>query len=180
MNKQISVVVLASCLTGTVLVWAHDEKDMKMMMQKPASVEFNQIKQLVGKWQGTSTPMGPDAKAGPVATEFHLTAAGSAIEENLMKGTPHEMVDMYTDEGGKLAMLHYCAMGNQPHMVLKSAGPHQVTLEMTSTPGIDPNSMHMHVLALEFPDADHLTERWTNYNNGKPGDTVVFTMARVK
>jgi hypothetical protein len=179
MNRKTQTMVVAAILGSTVWAWAHDEKDMKAMHQTN-SAEFQQMKQLVGKWQGTSTPMGPNDKPGPVATEFHLTAAGSAVEENLMKGTPHEMVDMYTDEGGRLAMTHYCAMGNQPHMVLKSANPHQVNLEMGPTPGIDPNSPHMHMLTLEFPDADHLTERWTNFANGKPNETVVFQLARVK
>jgi len=174
-KNRIGVAMLMWSLSVAGSAWAHEMKEMK-----PASAEFQQIKQLVGKWEGTSSPMGPEAKPGPVATEFRLTAAGTAVEENLMKGTPHEMVDMYTEEGGRLAMTHYCAMGNQPHMVLKSAGPHQVSLEMVTTPGIDPNSPHMHSLALEFADANHLTERWTNYTDGKPGEIVVFNMTRAK
>jgi hypothetical protein len=87
---------------------------------------------------------------------------------------------VYTDAEGRLAMTHYCAMGNQPHMALKSAGPHEVSLEMVATPGINPQSPHMHSLVLEFADANHLTERWTNYINGKPGEIVVFNMTRAK
>jgi hypothetical protein len=172
------IVRFTSVLVGSFLVItavrAHDE-----MVKIPTSPEFQQIKALTGQWEGMSSPMGPGAKPSSVKTEFRVTSAGSAIEETLMKGSPHEMVDMYTDEGGKLAMTHYCAMGNQPHMVAKASGPHQVTLEMMPTPGIDPNSMHMHAITLEFADANHLTERWTNYTNGKPGETTVFTMTRV-
>jgi len=159
----------------SVRSWSHEPPVAKVM-----SPEFQEVKQLVGRWEGTSTPMGPESKSGAVATEFRLTAAGSAIEENLFKGTPSEMVDMYTEVSGKLAMTHYCAMGNQPHMVMKNAGPHKIDLEMVPTEGIDPNSSHMHQLTLEFPDADHLTERWTNYTNGKPSESVVFNMTRVK
>ena len=39
---------------------------------------------------------------------------------------------------------------------------------------------HMHALMLEMPDASHLTQRWTSYMNGKPGDVVVFTLSRAK
>src|SRR5258708_14316478 len=180
MNKRIITVALTATLGAAVLAWAHDEKEMKMP-QKAASPEFQQLKRLAGNWKGTSTPMGPNAKPEILVTEFEVTAAGSAIEETLMKDTPHEMVDMYTDEGGKLAMTNECAMGNHPHMVLKQAGPHQITLEMGATPDIDAaKDSHMHSLTLEFPDADHLIERWTNYTNGKPGETAVFTLARVK
>jgi hypothetical protein len=174
-KKQLGVAFIALSLAVPCAVWAHN--DMTML---PTSQEFQQVKQLVGKWEGTSTPMGPDTKPETVATEFRVTAGGSAIEENLLKGTPHEMVDMYTEESGKLAMTHYCAMGNQPHMVMKSSGPHQIDLVMVPTAGIAANDSHMHRLILEFPDADHLTERWTNYTNGNPSETVVFNMTRIK
>ena len=175
MNKQIGMGVLFMSLFGVMAAHAHEEPQMK-----PGTPEFQQIKKLVGKWKGTSSPMGSSAKPEPVTTEFRLTSAGSAVEETLMKGTPHEMVDMYTDEAGNLAMTHYCAMGNQPHMVMKSLGPRQINLEMVPTLGIDANSSHMHALTLEFPDANHLTERWISYSNGKPAETVVFTLVRVK
>jgi hypothetical protein len=141
---------------------------------------MEQLKQLAGNWKGTASHPGTDQKPEPVAVEFEITAAGSAIEETLMKDTPHEMVDMYADENGKLVMTHYCAMGNHPHMLLKQASPGQISLEMGATPGIDSSKdPHMHALTLEFPDANHLTEKWTSYANGKPSESVIFTLARV-
>jgi hypothetical protein len=144
------------------------------------SKEFESLKPLVGSWKGMSTH--PDSKtepAEPVAVSFKMTAAGSAIEETLMQGTPHEMVDMYHDEGGKLAMTHYCALGNQPHMILKKADAGMVSFEMGPTPGIDAaKDLHMHALTLKFPDANHLTEEWTSYANGKAGEKVIMTMTR--
>src|ERR1700687_1941392 len=155
---------------------AHEHE---MSPSKPASPEFNQVKQLAGKWSGSITHPGKDEKPTPIITEFKLTAAGSAIEETLMQGTPHEMVDMYTDENGKLSMTHYCAHGNQPHMLLKQAGPGSISLEMGPTTGINAaKDEHMHALALEFKDANHLTERWTSYTDGKPGEIVVFNLTR--
>ena len=139
------------------------------------------MKQLVGKWSGMTIHPGPNQKPEAISVQFKLTAAGSAIEETLMQGTPHEMVDMYHDENGRLAMTHYCALGNQPHMVLRQAGPHSISFEMGPTPGINPGKdQHMHMLMLAFPDADHLTENWVSYMNGKPGDSVTFNLARVK
>jgi hypothetical protein len=174
--NKIALSMLMSLL-GFSLLWAHEHQ---MPPRPPSSKEFDQLKPLVGKWSGTVTHPGQQAQPPEtVATEFKLTAAGSAIEETLMTGTPHEMVDMYADESGKLAMIHYCALGNQPHMVLKQADPTQIVLEMGPTVGIDAaTDQHMHALTLEFPDANHLTERWTSYEGGKPGETVVFTMAR--
>ena len=173
-------ITLAAVVLGVSGVHAREAHSHDMPAPKPASMEFNQVKQLAGKWSGTSTHPGTPEKPEPVKVEFEVTAAGSAIEETLMADTPHEMIDMYTDENGKLAMTHYCALGNQPHMVLKQASPKSLSLEMGPTVGIDPTKdQHMHALALEFPDANHLTERWTSYHDGKAGETVLFQLTRV-
>ena len=135
------------------------------------------MKQLVGKWQGTTTPMGPNDKPAPAVTEFRLTSGGSAIEENLAKGSPHEMVDMYTDEGGRLAMTHYCAMGNQPHMKLKQADDQHMVFEMVEAQGItSPDESHMHALTLTLKDKNTLQQDWVNYDKGKPAQTVSFVL----
>src|SRR5438876_1102233 len=104
-------------------------------------------------------------------------ALGRSIAE--FKKGMKEGAEEKEDEAGKLAMTHYCAMGNQPHMVLKSGGPAEIRFEMGPTPGINAKKdMHMHSLTLEFPDPNHLIERWTSYQNGKPGETVVLTLTR--
>ena len=175
-KKLINVGVVSVSLGLGVWAWAHDDMAMP---QKAGSPEFQQMKGLAGTWKGKKTPLHPGEKADRVVVKIKVTAAGSAIEETLGPGTPHEMVDMYSDQNGKLSMVHYCAIGNQPHMVLKQAGPHQIQLEMGPSAGIDAaKDMHMHALTLDFPDANHLTETWTSYQGGKPGDTAVFTLTR--
>ena len=166
--------VLAS-LAG--LTWATE--DHSMVPAGPASKEFQDVKGLVGRWTGIATE--PDGKTSPVTVEYRVTSAGSAVEERLMAGTPHEMVDMYYDEGGQVVMMHYCAFGNRPRMVVKQAGPGKIHLEMGPSPGIDAaKDQHMHSLVLEFPDAEHLTQRWTSYANGAPSGDTVFALTREK
>ena len=145
-----------------------------------ASRELDLVKKLAGTWTGRISEGGmADEKDKPVTTQFRVTSGGSAVEEVLMPGTPHEMVDMYHDESGKLAVTHYCAMGNQPHMILRKGLKHSLAFEMGPTPGIDAGrDAHMHALTLEFPDANHLVERWTSYKDGKAGETVVFKLTR--
>src|SRR5579864_2931861 len=121
MKKLVGTFAAAACFGLSVYVWAHDD-DMKMP-PRSSSAEFQAMKQLAGAWNGMVTHPGKDQKPETVSVEFKVTSAGSAVEETLMRGTPHEMVDMYTDENGRLAMTHYCAMGNQPHLRLKQAGP---------------------------------------------------------
>lgn len=159
------------------LSWA--AADHSMASARPASKEFQDVKGLAGRWMGTATES--DGKTSPVTVEYRVTSAGSAVEERLMGGTPHEMVDMYYDEGNGLVMMHYCAFGNRPRMVVKQVSPGRIHLEMGPSPGIDvAKDPHMHSLVLEFPDAEHLTQRWTSYANGAPSGDTVFALTREK
>jgi hypothetical protein len=178
MKKLMASALVAVSLSLVGLVWAHEDHPMS---PAASSAEFNRIKQLAGKWQGTMSGGEKGHMPDLIVTEYKLTAGGSAVEETLTPGTPHEMVDMYHDQDGQLVMTHYCAMGTQPHMVLKSATPLAINLEMGPTPGINAaKDSHMHALTLEFPDANHLVQKWTSYANGKPAGTTIFTLARVK
>src|SRR5204863_9211641 len=109
--KKLMTVTAVGCLGLGMMAWAHDDDKMKMPPQSASSPEFQQLKQLVGNWKGMHQEPGAKQPT-PTQVTFKLTAAGSAVEETLMQGTPHEMVDMYHDENGKLAMTHYCAIGN--------------------------------------------------------------------
>src|SRR5688500_14009868 len=85
---------------------------------KPGSAEFQKMKTLVGTWKGKV-----EIGQGPVdmTAEYRILAGGTVLEERVFPGTPMEMVTMYYDKEGKLAMTHYCVMGNRPSMVLKSS-----------------------------------------------------------
>src|SRR5690349_7146838 len=82
------------------------------------SKEFEAIKTLAGHWEGNTDEKMPNM-SGQVTIDYKVTSGGSAVVETLNAGTPHEMVSVYTDNGGKLAMTHYCLMMNQPHLALK-------------------------------------------------------------
>ena len=98
---------------------------------KPASPEFERMKTLVGSWTG-KTDMGQ----GPVdiTLQYRLLAGGSVLEERVFAGTPQEMVTMYYDQNGKLAMTHYCVMGNRPGMKLKSSAPIRGAVSVSTNP----------------------------------------------
>lgn len=142
------------------------------------SPEFERMKSLVGKWQG-KTDMGE----GPMefTVEYRLISGGSAIEERIFAGTPKEMVTMYHDKKGKLALTHYCMLGNRPGMLLKSSDAKTLNFDFDATCGVDDKSeMHMHSLTVKFDDADTITQDWKLFENGKVKDSHPFTLKRVK
>jgi hypothetical protein len=148
--------------------------------QKPAQVspQFEQMKTLVGTWKG-KTDMGQ----GPMefTVEYRLISGGSAIEERIFAGTPKEMVTMYYDRNGKLALTHYCMLANRPGMLLESSDAKTLRFDFDATCGVDAKSeMHMHSLAITFENADTITQDWKLFEDGKAKESHPFTLKRVK
>ncbi len=136
------------------------------------------MKGLVGTWKG-KTDMGQ----GPIemTIEYRLIAAGSVVEERVFSGTPNEMVTMYFDRGGKLALTHYCMLGNRPAMLLKSSDAKTLTFDFDATCGIDTTKeSHMHALTITFDDADTITTSCKAYMDGKETEDHAVTLKRVK
>ncbi len=153
------------------------------MAQQPgnpptASAEFERMKALVGTWKGKAD-MGQGMMEFTV--EYRLVSGGSAIEERIFAGTPKEMITMYHDQHGKLALTHYCMLGNRPGMVLKSSNPKTIQFDFDATCGVDATTeTHMHSLAITFESDDTVTQDWSMFENGKGKDKHPFTLKRVK
>ena len=145
---------------------------------KQASPEFERMKTLIGSWAG-KTDMGQ----GPVdiTLQYRLLAGGSVLEERCFAGTPNEMVTMYFEKDGKLAMTHYCVMGNRPGMVLKSSDAKTIKFDFDTTCGINPSKeSHMHALSITFDDADTITTSCQAIIDGAEQAEKPTTLKRVK
>ena len=136
------------------------------------------MKTLLGSWAG-KTDMGQ----GPIdfTLQYRLLAAGSVLEERCFAGTPNEMVTMYYDQNGKLAMTHYCMMGNRPGMKLKSSDAKSIQFDFDATCGINPKKeSHMHALNITFDDADTITTSCQAIMDGKEAPEKPTILKRVK
>jgi hypothetical protein len=142
------------------------------------SPEFTKMKTLVGTWDGKA-----DMGQGPIdmTIQYRLLAGGSVLEERCFVGTPNEMVTMYYDQKGKLAMTHYCVFGNRPGMLLKSSDAKTITLDFDATCGIDPGQeSHMHALRITFNDADTITTSCRAIIDGKEQAEKPTVLRRMK
>jgi hypothetical protein len=146
--------------------------------QKPGSPEFEKLKALVGTWAGKA-----DIGQGPIdmSVQYRLLAGGSVLEERVFAGTPHEMVTMYFDKGGKLALTHYCVMGNRPGMLLQSSTDKTLKFDFDETCGVDAaKESHMHALSITFDDTDTITTSCKAMIDGKEVAEHPTTLKRVK
>jgi hypothetical protein len=145
---------------------------------KKGSAEFERMKQLVGTWQGKV-----DIGQGPTdfTVSYRLIAAGSVLEERTFAGTPNEMVTMYYDKEGKLALTHYCMLGNQPAMKLAAADAKTLSFDFDGAGCCvkTDKEAHMHALKLRFDDTDTITVSCTSMVDGKEGPQHPTTLKRV-
>jgi hypothetical protein len=177
MKTKLNTLGAAMLLAFTVGANAGDTKPTPPA-PKPGSAEFERMKTLVGSWAGKV-----DMGQGPVemTATYRLIAGGSVLEERLFAGTPHEMATMYFDKAGKLSATHYCVMGNQPQMLLKSSDDKSITLDFDATCGIDPKKeSHMHSLKISFDDANTVTMSCSALIDGKEAAEHPAVLTRVK
>ena len=131
--------------------------------EKPGS-GFDRLKTLVGTWEA-AVPQG-----GTLTNTIRLVSNGTALEEIFQSKEDDQMVSLYTADGNRLAMTHYCAAGNQPRMETLAITGDQKEFDFSFT-GItnlmNPNAGHMHHLVIQIADQDHFTEQWTWRENGK-------------
>lgn len=147
---------------------------------KPSSPEFARMKTLVGTWTGKA-----DMGEGPVemTIRYRMIAAGSVLEERVFEGTPNEMVTMYYDnKDGKLAVTHYCMLGNRPTMNVKSSDAKSITFDFDgSCCTIDPaKDSHMHGMVVRFENADTISTSCKAIMEGKEMPENPITLKRVK
>ncbi len=173
MNTRLTSLGAVVALAATA--WLRADEPAK---PKPGSPEFERMKTLVGTWTGTT-----DMGQGPVELkiQYKLVAGGSALEERDFPGTPQEMVTMYYDKDGKLALTHYCIMGNRPAMFLKSSDAHTLKFDFDKSCGINPKKeSHMHALTITFDDPDTITTSCRAIIDGKEVPEHSTTLRRLK
>ena len=125
---------------------------------------FDQIKSLVGHWEG-STPEGKKGQAS-----YELISNGSVVMERLSSPNEPEMITMYSLEGDRIFVTHYCSAGNQPTMQTAPSPAANGKLDFTFlrlAGAKSPDEAHMVSLSVSMPDKNHLNQVWTFTDHGK-------------
>jgi len=137
---------------------------------------FDQLKSLAGEWEGKA------ASGGATKVTYKVVSNGSVVMEQLQPAKEAEMITMYTLDGDRIVVTHYCSAGNQPTMqtgpVSAATGKYDfsfVRVSGTKTP----DEGHMAALTLSITDKDHITQKWTFEDHGK-SMVESFSYTRVK
>jgi len=132
------------------------------------SPEFQKIRNLAGRWEGT-TFRAIEGESAAVVT-YEVTAGGSAVIEKLFPGTTREMTTLYHDDSsGRLIAHHYCNAANQPMLRLKESAGERMFFVLAPESDIKADlEGHAHELTLLVGNDGSLTHDWLNHYLGNP------------
>ncbi len=174
MKKSLKVVLVLAFVAMTSLAYAGGQHEIPA---DNSSAALNRMKELKGKWTSTTSMFGK--KNQKIYTEYSVVAGGSAVLERFMPGTPQEMVTMYYDNKGKLAMTHYCLMRNRPILKLAKETKDSLTFELVKVEELkSKKEPHMGDVTLTFKDKNHFSTSCSGKKEKQPPMTMEF--ARVK
>ena len=135
----------------------------------PAAEAFERLKMLAGQWTGT----GADGTTSHYT--YEVVAGGSALLERCEMphdGVPVTMLTLFTLDGSRLLLTHYCMAGNQPRMQAQEMVGDTIAFEFLDATGLDtPDEGHMHRATFHFDGPDRFTTQWTF----RAGDKDVFS-----
>lgn len=142
---------------------------------KPDALE--PFRKLAGTWVGKA---GSGEDTSDVEVTYRVIAAGSAVVEELFRGTPHEMITVFYLDEGQLVLTHYCSARNQPRMKAAPSDDPKVTkFEFAGGTNIDPaTSSHMHAATFRFISDHEIEATWTHWDGGKATGDVKFSLKR--
>lgn len=163
-------VLFALVLSGFVATMAVPQEMHPAARTTPA---FDQLKSLAGHWEGST----PDGKKGH--TTYELISNGSVVMERLSPDNEPDMITMYSLEGDRILVTHFCSAGNQPTMQTAPSPAANGKLEfrfVRLAGAKSPDEGHMVSLTLSMPDKNHLDQVWTFDDHGKSmTENLAFT-----
>jgi len=172
MRLLVAALVAALALLPTCASAQHSNTSEGPPRSNPA---LEQFKTLSGEWEGK------DSRGKPVRASYEALASGVVMERLQPEGEA-SMITMYSLDGDHIVAIHFCSAGNQP--ILKtgavSAATGKYDFQMERAYGMrSPEELHMVELSVTLPDADHVTQAWTNLDHGKRS-TNTISLARKK
>lgn len=150
---------VSALLMLAVCVVAYGQSSGKPVAISDAQASFDLIRTLAGTWQGSITSDNPAWSTDkPVPLSIRIASHGNAVIHELNTGGPE--VTMFYLEDGRLTLLHYCDLGNLPHMVARSmTDAKTVEFDLVGFSGSDQIG-HVSHAVFTIIDSNHHIEDW--------------------
>jgi len=166
-REEVMRLKVFACFGALLLLASAEALNSRAANEKPAgTLAFDQLKALVGEWKNDS---------GTVKITYTLVSGGTALMERMQPANEAEMITMYSADGDKIAVTHYCSQGNQPAMKTESLKgmANKYSFSLVSVSGLKTaDEGHMVGLVLTLVDKDHLTQEWKYLDKGKSSAEV--------
>ena len=104
------------------------------------------------------------------------------LMERHSSGNGADMISMYSAEGNRIVLTHYCSAGNQPTLEspVLPGGSKQLDFSFVRATGLKtPDDGHMVGMSMTFEAKDRLTQIWNYSDHGKK-ETDLFTFTRAR
>ncbi len=177
MKFLLALISLCALSMNSFSAIAKEPKEMELPPYD-GSPALKTMKDLAGSWEGTHVMHGKEV---PAKIDYKVSSNGSTVVETMFPGSQHEMVNIYHDKSGKLAMTHYCSVGNQPHLDLVAEEGKTLLFSLSSEDTTHlADEGHMHDLKITMADSGHLKQEWSFFEKGKRGGMTTFDLVRVQ
>ena len=165
------IVLLALTLVFSISGFAADTKPAAASSN--ATAAFEKLKTLVGEWEA-------DTSMGKVHATFELASNGYVVVEK-SKVAGGEMMTTYYLDGDKIGATHYCDIGNQPRLLGSGIDPDgQIRFHFVNAANLSGGQDHIHDVSIRVQDANHFSDEWIAFANGKAKMHVAGQYIRVK
>lgn len=156
--KRVLLLAAASLVLPLAALAQNPSQPSSQPTPSASQASFDKLKSLAGAWQGTL-----DGKPTHGKITLRVTSMGNTLmHEMKSEDTPDDPITMFTLDGDRLVLTHYCDAGNQPHMVATvSPDGNTYTFNFVNATNLLPSQEgHMQRVTFTFLDPDHHTEKW--------------------
>lgn len=140
-----------------------DEQVAPAASQAPATLAFDQLKDLAGTWRVA------DREDHPLRIRFYLTAGAKTLVESWEVGDRSHSLTIYHRDGDALLATHYCPQGNQPRLEMVPGEDGEIRFTLRDVTDLDAETeQHQHDLSFDLADASRIV-RSEQYKDGEGG-----------
>ena len=161
----LSAILLAAIICGSA---AASETAGSELLEK--------IKRLQGRWSGPD----PKISGGKISLEITVNPDGKSVSEKFHSQTAGDAATVYQDnKDGAAVLTRMDSKFTRSQLEFRFSRGDEYDFILPIGSGVKPYDAHLHEMAVTFLDEAHITQRWTNYLDGKVSEEAVYQFTKI-